>query len=505
MSGKHHTLDEWKSDLIGKEFNWLTVVDVIVDESDNSMKCICKCRCGNIKLIPPCIVSKSKAKSCGCFTKSAEYKLIMSTKSKEWCKNNHDKIKEIATKNSQYYKEHPDKRFEVGKRTSNWAKNNPDKIRDKAEKYSQWCKNNPDKVKERSKKYKQWYDNNQDAVEKMHNNQRMVYTNNPDLAKERGKKYSQWCINNPDRVKAQVDKFKQWCKDNPDRLKEAAAKRIQTFKNNPDIIKSLVSKRLNTLKDCPEIHITIKKNQQKSWKRKRSLSLESAAKELLDIVEPSFIERLVAGDISANDIISTKCPKCGRYSEHRFHNIFIWTKDRFKFDRYPLCRDCFANLTSSKAEQEIADYISTFYSGELVKNDRSIISPLELDLYYPEKRIAVEFNGDYWHNENHKSKDYHLNKYLKCRERGILLVSIFESDWSINKEDIKYYLKDLFDGKDNKLSFNDNHSLMNNNYPSMSVRCKCDKFIEDYYLYQNYRVYTCGYSNISLNTYFTGD
>ena len=505
MSGKHHTLDEWKSDLIGKEFNWLTVVDVIVDESDNSMKCICKCRCGNIKLIPPCIVSKSKAKSCGCFTKSAEYKLIMSTKSKEWCKNNPDKIKEIATKNSQYYKEHPDKRFEVGKRTSNWAKNNPDKIRDKAEKYSQWCKNNPDKVKERSKKYKQWYDNNQDAVEKMHNNQRMVYTNNPDLAKERGKKYSQWCINNPDRVKAQVDKFKQWCKDNPDRLKEAAAKRIQTFKNNPDIIKSLVSKRLNTLKDCPEIHITIKKNQQKSWKRKRSLSLESAAKELLDIVEPSFIERLVAGDISANDIISTKCPKCGRYSEHRFHNIFIWTKDRFKFDRYPLCRDCFANLTSSKAEQEIADYISTFYSGELVKNDRSIISPLELDLYYPEKRIAVEFNGDYWHNENHKSKDYHLNKYLKCRERGILLVSIFESDWSINKEDIKYYLKDLFDGKDNKLSFNDNHSLMNNNYPSMSVRCKCDKFIEDYYLYQNYRVYTCGYSNISLNTYFTGD
>ena len=497
MSGKHHTLDEWKSDLIGKEFNWLTVVDVIVDESDNSMKCICKCRCGNIKLIPPCIVSKSKAKSCGCFTKSSEYKLIMSTKSKEWCKNNPDKVIEIAKKTSQTYKNHPEKRAEAGNKVSQWAKNNQDKIRDKAERFSKWCKDNPDKIKERSKKYKQWYDNNSDAVEEMHNHQRMAYINNPDLAKERGKKYSQWCAENPDRVKEQAAKFKQWCKDNQDRRKEAAAKRLQTLKNNPDILKNLVSKRLNTLKDNPDIHITIKKNQQKSWKHKRSLSLESTVKDLLDIVEPSFIERLVAGDISANDIISTKCPKCGKYFEHRFHNIFMWTKDRFKFDRYPLCQDCFAKLTSSKAEQEIADYISTFYSVELIRNSRNIISPLELDLYYQEKKIAIEFNGDYWHNENHKSKDYHLNKYLKCKEKGILLVSIFESDWNSRKEEIKDYLKDLFYNKENKLSFNENHSLMNNNYPSVSVYCKCDKFIEDYYLYQNYRVYTCGYSNTS--------
>lgn len=88
----------------------------------------------------------------------------------------------------------------------------------------------------------------------------------------------------------------------------------------------------------------------------------------------------------------------------------------------------------------------------MVRNSRSIIWPYELDIYYPEKRIAIEFNGDYWHSEKFKDKDYHYNKFSICRENNILLVSIFETDWNNRKEEIISYLRDLFDNKENSLS-----------------------------------------------------
>lgn len=76
-------------------------------------------------------------------------------------------------------------------------------------------------------------------------------------------------------------------------------------------------------------------------------------------------------------------------------------------------------------EQEI-NYIS---------NTRSIISPLELDFYLPDYNVAIEFNGLYWHSDIFKEKDYHLNKYLACKEKDIRLISINEDEW-IEKSDL---------------------------------------------------------------------
>ena len=83
-------------------------------------------------------------------------------------------------------------------------------------------------------------------------------------------------------------------------------------------------------------------------------------------------------------------------------------------------------------------------------------------------KIAIEFNGDYWHDENHKSNDYHYNKFNLCMEKNILLVSIFESEWNSRKDEIKKYLLDLFSYRENSLSFNAEHTMMNNNYPSIN-------------------------------------
>lgn len=151
-------------------------------------------------------------------------------------------------------------------------------------------------------------------------------------------------------------------------------------------------------------------------------------------------------------------------------------------------------FTSSSQEKLLCDYISSIYNGKCLRNSRSIIPPQELDIYYPEKKIAVEFNGNFWHNTDHRHLDYHVNKYLRCKDIGILLVSIFEVDWLLRNNEVKLYLKDLFNNKTNDLSFS-NNGCMNNNYPAPGVMTDSE-IIRDFYKYKDSTVYTCGYSKI---------
>lgn len=68
--------------------------------------------------------------------------------------------------------------------------------------------------------------------------------------------------------------------------------------------------------------------------------------------------------------------------------------------------------------------------------DFSIISPLQLDCYIPDKKVAIEIDDVYWHSYNHtKDKNKQLNKTNKCLEKGIRLIHITDLEWT-NKNDI---------------------------------------------------------------------
>ena len=90
------------------------------------------------------------------------------------------------------------------------------------------------------------------------------------------------------------------------------------------------------------------------------------------------------------------------------------------------------------------------------------------------------------------TSDYHYNKFKKCFDSGITLVSIFEHEWLSNKDLIKDYLIDLFNGIDNKLSLISN-DIMNNNYPLMKNIVITDT-IDDVYNTSNYIIRRCGFS-----------
>lgn len=85
---------------------------------------------------------------------------------------------------------------------------------------------------------------------------------------------------------------------------------------------------------------------------------------------------------------------------------------------------------SSSYETHIENLINSNYSGKIIKQDRSILKGKELDILLPDIKIAIEFNGDFWHSED-KGKDriYHLQKMLMCREKGIRLYTFWQSKW----------------------------------------------------------------------------
>ena len=97
---------------------------------------------------------------------------------------------------------------------------------------------------------------------------------------------------------------------------------------------------------------------------------------------------------------------------------------------------------TSVSEKEMSDFIKSICNYEILENDRNIISPKELDIYIPQKNLAIEFDGLYFHSTKFgKDSDYHLGKTLACEEKGIRLIHIFEDEWLFKKPIIKSIIK----------------------------------------------------------------
>lgn len=101
----------------------------------------------------------------------------------------------------------------------------------------------------------------------------------------------------------------------------------------------------------------------------------------------------------------------------------------------------------SSDEKELRDYIESL--GFVAKKNNSILNGHELDMVIESEKIAIEFNGNFWHTEQYgKNKNYHLTKTKMCNEKGYQLIHIFEDEWNLNKELVKKKLKHIL-GKNN--------------------------------------------------------
>lgn len=128
--------------------------------------------------------------------------------------------------------------------------------------------------------------------------------------------------------------------------------------------------------------------------------------------------------------VTIKCNDCGRY----------FTIEANSFLRGHGCP--YHNCNSSIMEKEIGDIIRR-NGYDYITNDRKILDGKELDIYIPSKKIAIEFDGIYWHNELNKSKLYHLNKTIECEKKGIRLIHIFEDEWLTKKSILSSMIENI--------------------------------------------------------------
>ena len=98
----------------------------------------------------------------------------------------------------------------------------------------------------------------------------------------------------------------------------------------------------------------------------------------------------------------------------------------------------------SKGETELYEFIKEKNS-DAIHNDRTVIFPLELDIYLTDKKIGIEYDGDYWHNLPDMKKRDFLKDHI-CKDKDIKLIRIKESEWQKDKQKIKLFLEEEING-----------------------------------------------------------
>lgn len=106
-----------------------------------------------------------------------------------------------------------------------------------------------------------------------------------------------------------------------------------------------------------------------------------------------------------------------------------------------ICTECNPiGDTKSLMEVAVCDFLSEV-GVEFQSQNKDIISPKHLDIYIPSHKLAIEFNGLYWHSELFKDKKYHLDKTNQCNSVGIDLLHIWEDDWRDKKDIVKSIIR----------------------------------------------------------------
>lgn len=112
-----------------------------------------------------------------------------------------------------------------------------------------------------------------------------------------------------------------------------------------------------------------------------------------------------------------RCKTCGAV---QLKNIMMLTST-------PVCFSCAPK--ESRGQLEVYDFVKSL-SPDALLSDRSLIAPQEVDILVPKSRLAVEYNGLYWHSTAVLTdKMYHERKRRSIAAAGHKFLMIFEDEW----------------------------------------------------------------------------
>lgn len=113
------------------------------------------------------------------------------------------------------------------------------------------------------------------------------------------------------------------------------------------------------------------------------------------------------------------------------------------------------NKYASKPEKDVVEFLRSL-GLTVLENVTNVVKNnnhryYELDMYLPDYKIALDFDGVYWHSSLFKDRNYHLRKTECCEREGIRLIHIFEDYWNLRREVYKSILKSALGLYDNRI------------------------------------------------------
>lgn len=234
------------------------------------------------------------------------------------------------------------------------------------------------------------------------------------------KKYGCECVSQIEEVKKKIKEtsLKKYGVENPMQCEEVRNKVKKT---------NFERYGYEKIGQCPEfIEQRIKTVHSNTYDRMLS--------ELSDDAIPMFTREEYVGLANGNDLIEYewKCVHCGKMFRRSISSI----------THAPKCPFC--GYVFSSGEMEIINLIKSNCDSEIVTHTRQVLpSHHELDIYIPDRKIAIEYNGLYWHSiENGKDKEYHISKSIECEQLGIHLIHVFGDEWKRRKDEISSFIVD---------------------------------------------------------------
>ena len=144
------------------------------------------------------------------------------------------------------------------------------------------------------------------------------------------------------------------------------------------------------------------------------------------------------------------------------------------------CRDIITHSFSTMEDEVVSYLYSIDPSLNILRNDRTVISPQEIDIYLPDYKLGIECNPAATHNSSAKDPwgqepkfyKYHQIKSFQCEEKGIFLFHIFGYEWVNNRSIIESMLRNL-------LSMNENRLGARETYVTKISSAECRDFLNN--------------------------
>ena len=100
----------------------------------------------------------------------------------------------------------------------------------------------------------------------------------------------------------------------------------------------------------------------------------------------------------------------------------------------------------SVPEKTLFEFVKQ-YDSNVISNSRSIVNKHELDIYSDKYKLAIEYNGLYFHSDAVRPNIYHSKKTDDCIKAGITLIQLYEDEWKQFPDIVKQIITNKMSSK----------------------------------------------------------